>query len=73
MTRVILQVEERPTGDDMRIFVEENETTTAYERKLGFLYGSRMKAALAQLAALVGDSRTGFRRPAQDGGETVVE
>ena len=52
MIRVILQIEEGRDKDGMRILVEENETTTAYEREKGFMYGNRMKYAFAALAAL---------------------
>ena len=52
MIRVILQIEEHPDGDGMRILVEENETTTAYEREKCFIYGRRMTAALDVVAAL---------------------
>jgi hypothetical protein len=49
MIRVILQIEEGRDKDDMRILVEENETTTAHEREKGFMYGDRMMYALAAL------------------------
>lgn len=52
MIRVILQIEEGLDKDDMRILVEENETTTAYEREKGFVFGERMTYALAALVAL---------------------
>ena len=58
MIRVILQIEEGLDKDGMRILVEENETTTAYEREKGFVFGRRMTDALAALAA----SQTGGRK-----------